>query len=56
VSEEYPNPHCEHCGREMQLNTAVSTEQTKQFLCYHDGVPFYLNVHRNQKGKYDLNV
>lgn len=46
-------PKCEHCGRPMQFNTAVSNERVSQFLCYCKGEVVYLNVHRNQKGKAD---
>jgi hypothetical protein len=39
----------------MQFNAAASSDVVKQFLCYCVGVPRYLNIHKNQKGKADLN-
>lgn len=44
-------PHCPHCLRAMQLNTAVSTEYLRQYLCGCRGEATYVNLHRGQKGR-----
>lgn len=46
-----PVPTCVHCGRPMQLNTAVSTEFLKQYVCGCTGIIFHVNLHAGQKGK-----
>jgi hypothetical protein len=38
-------PHCIECGRQMQLNTAASSEFLKQYLCGCNGKLKYVNVH-----------
>jgi hypothetical protein len=46
-----PTPTCPHCGRSMQLNSAVTTEFFRQFLCGCRGTVMHVNLHKGQKGK-----
>jgi hypothetical protein len=46
-----PVPACVNCGRPMQENKTVSTPALRQFLCSCQGQLFYVNLHRNQRGK-----
>lgn len=38
-------PTCRYCSRPMQLNTAVSNANVKQFICACIGVITHVNVH-----------
>lgn len=37
-------PLCRYCQRPMQLNTAMSTETQKQYMCGCRGFIYYTNV------------
>jgi hypothetical protein len=47
----HPVPTCPHCHKRMQLNTAVSTDETQQYLCgcQGTGIIYHQNVHRGHK-------
>ena len=46
-----PVPQCPQCHRAMQENKPVSTPTMRQFLCGCAGTLFYVNLHKNQRGK-----
>lgn len=53
------NPHfdevpvCEHCHQPMRLNTAVSSEDFKEYICSCTGIIHYVNVHKGQVPRED---
>ena len=42
-------PICPHCQRPMQLNTAVSNERVKQFVCACTGSVYHANQYEIQR-------
>lgn len=52
MTEDFESvPPCPNCRRPMQLNTSVSNESFKQYLCGCTGKVHFVNKHKNQRGK-----
>ena len=43
-------PTCPFCEQAMKLNTRVSTDATRSYICSCQGTIFHVNIHRRQTG------
>lgn len=48
-------PSCPHCGKPMRLNAPVSNQAVQQFICACRGEVTYVNVHKGQRNRGEMN-